>query len=209
MKGLIRVDKPTDLTKNQIDVFIFEGVDIYVANTGYTGEAGFELVAPKEAITQLWDRILDFGKSHGVKPAGLGARDTLRMEMGYPLYGHELDESVTPLEAGLGFFVDLAHPFRGRAELASQKKAGLNRKNLAFTMTAKSPPPREGYPVYIEGKRAGTVTSGTQSPSLGKGIGMAFIDMPHACIGKEIEIEVRGRNYPAILSKKPLYKKYE
>ena len=206
-KGLICVDKPTDLIKNQIDVFIFEGVDVYVANTGYTGEVGFELVAPNETIPQLWNRILDLGERHGIKPAGLGARDTLRMEMGYPLYGHELDESVTPLEAGLGFFVDLAHPFRGRAELAFQKKKGLSRKNLAFVMTAKSPPPREGYPVVVKGQQVGTVSSGTQSPSMGKGIGMAFIDMPHAKIGNEIEIEVRGRNFPAVLSKKPLYTK--
>jgi len=207
IKGLIRVEKPTDLIKNQIDVFIFEGVDIYVANTGYTGEIGFELVGPNEAITQLWSRIMDIGEKYGVKPAGLGARDTLRMEMGYPLYGHELDESVTPLEAGLDFFVDMAHPFRGRSELAFQKKNGLSRRNMAFVMTAKSPPPREGYPVIVEGKNVGLVSSGTQSPSMRKGIGMSFIDMPHAKIGNEIEIEIRGRNFPAVLSKKPLYTK--
>ena len=209
LKGLINVDKPTDLTKNQIDVFIFEGMNVYVANTGYTGEAGFELVAPRDVITQLWDRVLDLGKDNGIQPAGLGARDTLRMEMGYPLYGHELNNTVTPLEAGLGYFVDLERPFQGRSKLSSQKNNGLKRKNLGFVMTSKSPPPREGYSVYIGGKQVGTVSSGTQSPSLGKGIGMAFIDMPHALIGKEVEIQIRGRFYPAVLSKKPLYKKYD
>ncbi|MBI61773.1 MAG: glycine cleavage system protein T [Verrucomicrobiales bacterium] len=207
LKGLITVDKPTDLTKNQIDVFIYEDANVYVANTGYTGEAGFELVAPNEVITQLWNRIFDLGKNHGVKPAGLGARDTLRLEMGYPLYGNELNEKVTPLEAGLGYFIDLEKPFQGRQKLVSQKNNGFKRKNLGFVMTSKSPPPRKGYLVYIDGDQVGAVSSGTQSPSLGKGMGMAFIDMPHALVGKEVEIQIRDRYYPAVLSKKPMYKK--
>ena len=107
MSGLIAVERPTALEKNQIDVFIFEGKDVYVSRTGYTGEDGFELIAPNEIITTLWERLMELGSDHGIKPAGLGARDTLRMEMGYPLYGHELSEGVSPLEAGLGFFVNM------------------------------------------------------------------------------------------------------
>lgn len=207
MPGLIAVESPTKLEKNQIDVFIFEGKDVYVSRTGYTGEDGFELIAPNEVITTLWDRLMELGQDHGIKPAGLGARDTLRMEMGYPLYGHELSEEVSPLEAGLGCFVDMGKSFRGRGELGYQKNEGTTRRNMAFTMTAKSPPPREGYPVWIGEEKVGTVTSGTQSPSLQAGIGMAHINQPYAKVGAEIEIEIRERRFPAELRKKPLYQK--
>ena len=207
MSGLIAVERPTALEKNQIDVFIFEGKDVYVSRTGYTGEDGFELIAPNEIITTLWERLIELGSDHGIKPAGLGARDTLRMEMGYPLYGHELSEEDSPLEAGLGFFVDMDKSFRGREELGFQKKEGVTRRNMAFAMTAKSPPPREGYTVWIGDEEIGVVTSGTQSPSLQTGIGMAYINQPHAKRGTEIKIEIRGRRFPAELRKKPLYQK--
>ena len=207
MKGLIQVDKPSDISKNQIDVFSFEQGDLYVANTGYTGEHGYEFVGPNEIITELWNRLMLLGAPHGLKPAGLGARDTLRMEMGYPLYGHELDESVTPLEVGLGYFVNLNKPFHGRDRLYEQKEIGLERRNLCFQMTAKSPPPRRGYPVLTGGITIGSVTSGTQSPSLKTGIGMALIREPHAKIGNIIEIEIRGRLFPAMIKRKPLYVK--
>ena len=207
MSGLIAVERPTALEKNQIDAFIFEGKDVYVSRTGYTGEDGFELIAPNEIITILWERLMELGGDHGIKPAGLGARDTLRMEMGYPLYGHELSEGVSPLEAGLGFFVDMEKSFRGRGELGFQKKEGVTRRNMAFAMTAKSPPPREGYTVWIGDEEIGVVTSGTQSPSLQTGIGMAYINQSHAKRGTEIEIEIRGRRFPAELRKKPLYQK--
>ena len=207
MPGLIAAERPAALEKNQIDVFIFEGKDVYVSRTGYTGEDGFELIAPNEVITTLWGRLMELGQEHGIKPAGLGARDTLRMEMGYPLYGHELSEEVSPLEAGLGCFVDMGKSFRGRGELGCQKNEGTTRRNIAFTMTTKSPPPREGYPVWIGEEEVGTVTSGTQSPSLKIGIGMAHINQPYAKVGAEIEIEIRGRRFPAELRKKPLYQK--
>ena len=207
MKGLIRIDKPSELSKHQIDVFTFEGNDVYVANTGYTGERGFEFVGPNEIIVALWDRLMELGRPHGIRPAGLGARDTLRMEMGYPLYGHELDESVTPLEAGLGYFVNLDKPFHGREKLSEIKQCGVNRRNLAFQMSGKSPPPRQGYPVSVNAVPVGLVTSGTQSPSLRNGIGMALIKEPHARIGNKIEIKIRGRRFPAVLKAKPLYVK--
>ena len=209
VSGLIAVERPTALDKNQIDVFIFEGKDVYVSRTGYTGEDGFELIAPNEIITILWEQLMELGGDHGIKPAGLGARDTLRMEMGYPLYGHELSKGVSPLEAGLGFFVDMEKTFRGRGELGFQKKEGVTRRNMAFAMTAKSPPPREGYTVWIGDEEIGVVTSGTQSPSLQMGIGMAYINQPHTKRGTEIEIEIRGRRFPAELRKKPLYQKHE
>ena len=154
MPGLIAAERPTALKKNQIDVFIFEGKDVYVSRTGYTGEDGFELIAPNEVITTLWGRLIELGQEHGIKPAGLGARDTLRMEMGYPLYGHELSEEVSPLEAGLGYFVDMEKPFRGREELGRQKTEGTARRNMAFAMTDKSPPPREDIPYGSAKKRS-------------------------------------------------------
>ena len=207
MKGLIRVDKPSQLAKNQIDVFLFNENNVYVACTGYTGEHGFELVGPNEAMVDLWNRLAELGVDYGLAPAGLGARDTLRMEMGYPLYGNELDETVTPLEAGLKFFVKLDKPFHGRDRLVSMNENGIKRRNLAFQMSSKSPPPRGGYSVFVKDEQVGVVTSGTQSPSLGTGIGMAFIDVPHANIGTNIEVEIRGRRFPAELTKKPIYKK--
>jgi aminomethyltransferase len=207
MKGLIRVDKPSQMAKNQIDVFLFNESNVYVTCTGYTGEHGFELVGPNEVIIALWSRLAELGKGYGLTPAGLGARDTLRMEMGYPLYGNELDESVTPLEAGLKYFVKLDKPFHGRDRLVSMNENGIKRRNLAFQMSTKSPPPRRGYSVFVKEEQVGVVTSGTQSPSLGTGIGMVFIDMPHARVGTQIEVEIRGRRFPAILAKKPLYKK--
>ena len=207
MKGLIRVDKPSQLAKNQIDVFLFNESNVYVACTGYTGEHGFELVAPNEVIVNLWGRLAELGKGYNLAPAGLGARDTLRMEMGYPLYGNELDETVTPLEAGLKYFVKLDKPFHGRDSLVSMNENGIKKRNLAFKMSAKSPPPRGGYSVFVKDEQVGIVTSGTQSPSIGAGIGMAFIDVPHANIGTNIEVEIRGRRFPAELTKKPIYKK--
>ena len=207
MGGLMRVNKPSGLKKNQIDVFTFEENDVYVANTGYTGESGFEILGPNETIAELWHRVMKLGHPYGLEPAGLGARNTLRMEMGYPLYGNELDESVTPIEAGLGYFVDLNKPFRGRDRLSEQNTNGLSRRNLAFQMSTKSPPPRQGYPVSADGTTIGSVTSGTQSPSLNAGIGMALIHEPHDKIGNSIEIEIRGQLFPAMIKGKPLYVK--
>jgi len=207
VKGLIRVDKPSQLKKNQIDVFLFNDSKVYVACTGYTGEHGFELVGPNAVIVGLWSCLAELGEDYGLTPVGLGARDTLRMEMGYPLYGNELNESVTPLEAGLKYFVKLDKSFHGRGRLVSMNNNGIKRRNLAFQMSSKSPPPRAGYPVFVKEEQVGVVTSGTQSPSLGTGIGMAFIEVPYANVGTNIQVEIRGRRFPAILAKKPIYKK--
>ena len=171
--------RPTDLKKNQIAPVAFSAGALqssgFVARTGYTGEDGFEIIAPAEIMESLWQKVLDFGLPHGLKPAGLGARDTLRTEVCYPLYGHELDEQTTPLEAGLGFFVALDKPgFVGRSVLADQKANGLIKRCVAFQMTDRSAPPRPHYPIWSSGaeaSRIGEVSSCTQSPSLGIGIG--------------------------------------
>ena len=203
-----RVERATDLSKNQIGEFHFEHGGVLVSRTGYTGEDGFEIVGSDKAIQQAWDKILAAGRPFGLKPCGLGARDTLRTEVCYPLYGHELDEDTTPIEAGLGFFVSLDKgDFIGRATLAEQKAKGTGKKLVAFKMTGKSAPPRPHYPICANGAGVGDVTSGTQSPSLGIGIGMGYVPPARARPGTEIEIEIRGKRFPALVVARPIYRK--
>lgn len=203
--------KPSALKKNQIGTVTSDGKTVYVARTGYTGEDGFEVVAPAEVIEPIWSRLLAAGHAHCAQPAGLGARDTLRTEVCYPLYGHELDENTSPIEAGLGYFVSLEKgDFIGRNVLAQQKAKGTSRKCAAFRMVDKSAPPRPGYPIWSIGAKplkVGTVVSGTQSPSLGIGIGMGYVPPEFAAPGTTVEIEIRGRRSAAQVVKKPIYHK--
>lgn len=202
----MRVTQVTDLKKNQIGEFQCEGGGVLVSRTGYTGEDGFEIVGGDWAVCQLWDQILKAGEPFGIKPCGLGARDTLRTEVCYPLYGHELDEDTTPIEAGLGSFVSFDKgEFVGRSILAEQKAKGTTKKLVAFIMAEKSAPPRPHYPILAAGARVGVVTSGTQSPSLGNGIGMGYV--PCGDANGQIEIEIRGKPFPARIVPKPIYKK--
>ena len=201
-----------ELKKNQIaECSLVDLGTLLVARTGYTGEDGFEIIAPSNRIEAVWNRILSLGHPFCCQPAGLGARDTLRTEMGYPLYGHELDEETTPIEAGLGFFVALDKgEFNGRSVLAAQKTAGVNKRCVAFRMAEKTAPPRPGYPIAspaAAGALVGKVVSGTQSPSLGCGIGMGFVPPTLSQPGTPLEIEVRGRRWPATVVKKPIYAK--
>jgi aminomethyltransferase len=198
----------TELKKNQIAGFHFGSHNVLVACTGYTGEDGFEIIGPESAAELLWEKLLASGASFGIKPCGLGARDTLRTEVCYPLYGHELDEQTTPIEAGLGYFVALDKgPFNGRTVLADQKADGVKKKLVAFKMTDKSAPPRPHYPVWVNGASVGIVTSGTQSPSLNQGVGMAYVPPALAHPDAKIEVEIRGRRFAAVVVKKPLFKK--
>jgi aminomethyltransferase len=184
---------------------------VWIGRTGYTGEDGFEIVAPNEQLEPIWLRLMALGQPHGLKPAGLGARDTLRTEVCYPLYGHELDENTTPIEAGLGFFVALDKgDFSGRSVLAEQKAKGVAKKLIAFKMADKSPPPRPHYPVWssgAEGRKLGEVTSGTQSPSLGIGIGLAYVPPECGRPQTPFEIEIRARRFPAVSVAKPIYRR--
>jgi len=202
------VGRVTELKKNQIAGFHFEHGSMLVSRTGYTGEDGFEIVGSDEAIRHVWDALLTAGQPFGIKPCGLGARDTLRTEVCYPLYGHELDEQTTPIEAGLGFFVALDKgEFNGRSVLAEQKAKGVKKKLVAFKMTGKSAPPRPQYPIWVNGANAGVVTSGTQSPSLGIGIGMGYVPAEVAKPDAKIEIEIRGKRFAAVVVPKPIYKR--
>lgn len=198
----------TDLKKNQVGEWMVDGQRVYVGRTGYTGEDGFEIIAPKEIIADVFERVLEIGKDFGARPAGLGARDTLRTEACFPLYGHELDEQTTPIEAGVGFFVSLDKgDFVGRSVLAEQKAKGVAKRCVAFKMVGACPPPRPGYQIVVGGENVGPVVSGTQSPSLSCGIGLGYVAPALAEPGTAIEIEIRGRKFPAEVIKKPFYRK--
>jgi aminomethyltransferase len=198
----------TDLKKNQIAGFHFEKHSVFGARTGNTGEDGFEILGAHALILLLWANLLAVGQPFGLKPAGLGARDTLRTEVCYPLFGHELNEGITPTEAGLGAFVALDKgEFPGRTILAQQKTDGVKRRLAAFKMTDKSAPPRPHYPIWANGVKVGEVVSGTQSPSLNVGIGMGYVSPELAKPDTRIEIEIRGNRFSAVVVPKPIYRK--
>ena len=194
--------------RNHIVDVPFDTTSVSVARTGYTGEDGIEVFFPANDAAKFWSAVLERGKPLGIKPCGLGARDTLRLEMCYPLNGSDLSPERNPIEAGLGFFVDLAKPdFVGRDALLKTKEVGPREKLVPFRMKEKGPPPRPHYAVFRNGERIGEVTSGTLSPSLNWGIGMAYVSSAHAKIGAEIDIEIRAQKFPATVEKKPLYRK--
>ena len=194
--------------RNAIREFDHAGTKLTIARTGYTGEDGVEVFFPAGEAAKVWNMILQKGDSLGIKPCGLGARDTLRLEMCYPLNGSDLSPEHNPIEAGLGFFVDLnKEEFVGRDVLKQAKEQGSARKLVPFKMAGKSPPPRPHYPIWAQGEKIGEVNSGTLSPSLNQGIGMAYVPIAHSKIGSELEIEIRGQKFPAVIEKKPLYKK--
>ena len=194
--------------RNAIVDLPFDGTNVSVARTGYTGEDGVEVFFRETDAVKLWNAALEKGKPFGIKPCGLGARDTLRLEMCYPLNGSDLSPERNPIEAGLGFFVDLTKAnFIGHDALLKTKENGPREKLVPFRMIEKGPPPRPHYAVFQNGARIGEVTSGTLSPSLNWGVGMAYVSATHAKIGAQIDIEIRGQKFPAIIEKKPLYKK--
>jgi aminomethyltransferase len=176
----------------------------YIATTGYTGEDGFEWLVPASEAATAWNTAL----AAEAVPCGLGARDTLRLEMGYPLNGSDLSPERTPLEAGLGFFVDLKKTtFTGRDILLEQKASILPHKLCAIRVLDKAPPVRPHYKVYVNGEPVSETTSGALSPSLGYGIAMAYLPPAYSDIGQEVEIEVRDRRFRSVIVKKPFYKK--
>ncbi|MFJ7971434.1 glycine cleavage system aminomethyltransferase GcvT [Psychrobacillus sp. NPDC096389] len=184
------------------------GKSVLISRTGYTGEDGFEIYASSNDVRDLWSDILKAGKEDGLLPCGLGARDTLRFEACLPLYGQELSKDISPLEAGLGFVVKLKkeQDFNGKAVLADQKENGVPRKSIGIEMIDKGIP-RTGYPVYAGETQVGIVTTGTQSPTLKKNIGLVLIDATFAEIGKELEVEIRNKRLKAVTVATPFYKR--
>jgi aminomethyltransferase len=186
---------------------IISGRKCMISRTGYTGEDGFEIYSAAENGEYLWNRIFEAGREEGIKPAGLGARDTLRFEVNLPLYGNELSEAITPLEAGIGFFVKLDKKnFIGREALLKQKEEGIKRKIIGFEMKERGIP-RHGYEVLAEGRKIGEVTTGYHSPSLKKNIGLALVDSAYSKLGTEIFVKIRGRLLKAEVADKKFYKK--
>ncbi len=186
------------------------GVSGIVSRTGYTGEDGFELYLPAAEAPGVWDALLEAGRNDGLVPAGLGARDTLRFEVALPLYGHELSDSISPLEAGLGMFVKLdKEEFIGKEALAAQKAEGLKRRVVGFEMTERGIP-RAQLAVQKDGVPVGFVTSGGFAPSVGKNLGLALVDIACAAEGTELDIIIRDKPTRAQVVKKPFYsKKYK
>ena len=185
----------------------WRGQPVLVARTGYTGEWGVEIMAANGAMRALWDAALAEGKAAGLVPVGLGARDTLRLEMGYALYGNDIDETTTPLEAGLGWAVDLTKAaFAGKDALVAHHQRGVSRKLVGFELREKGVP-RHGHPILVGGKPTGVVTSGNLSPTLDKGIGLGYVEAAHSALGTAIDIDIRGKIKPATVVKPPFYKK--
>jgi len=181
------------------------GVPCVISRTGYTGEDGFELYCPTAGTRTIWDALTGPGKA---TPIGLGARDSLRLEMGYALYGNDIDDSTTPLEAGLGWIVklDKTGGFTGDPVLKRQRQEGLRRRLVGFRMEGKAFP-RHGYPVYSEGAQVDLVRSGTMSPSLGYAIGTTYLPTGASKLGTRFEVECRGERLPAVVVKKPFWEK--
>ena len=213
-KAILALQKLTDIDLSAIPYYTFKvgtfagKENVIISNTGYTGAGGFELYFyPDDAMT-IWNAIFEAGKPEGIKPIGLGARDTLRLEMGFCLYGNDLDDTTSPIEAGLGWITKFADgkEFTNRAELERQKKEGVTRKLCAFELVDKGIP-RHGYEIVdAEDQVIGVVTSGTMSPVLKKGIGMGYVKPEYAKAGSEFFVKVRNRNLKAQVVKAPFRK---
>lgn len=211
------LQKLTDYDLSQIAFYRFDqeisiaGIpNCLVSRTGYTGEDGFEIYLAADRTAELWDQLLEAGQEEGIKPCGLGARDTLRFEAGLPLYGQELSKDYTPLESGIGFAVkvDKEADFIGKEVLAKQKAEGVKRRVVGLEVTGRGIP-RTGYKVFSAdgSKEIGVITSGTQSPSLKKALGLAMLDIDYKEPGTEVKIEIRTKLVDAVVVKKPFYKK--
>ena len=183
----------------------FAGVkDVVMSNTGYTGAGGFEIYVDKAYAEKVWNAIFEAGRDENIKPIGLGARDTLRLEMGFCLYGNDIDDTTSPLEGGLGWITKFTKDFTNSGNIKKQKETGVTKKLVGFKMIDKGIP-RHDYPIKdSSGNVIGKVTSGTQSPLLGIGIGLGYVSTPNANVGTEIFIEVRGKGLKAVVSKMPL-----
>lgn len=186
---------------------VFAGVDnVLISATGYTGAGGFEIYVDNKDAQTVWDAIFEAGKPYGIKPVGLGARDTLRLEMGFCLYGNDIDDTTSPLEAGLGWVTKFTKDFVNSENLKKEKEAGLANKLIGFEMLDRGIP-RQGYAIEdASGNAIGRVTSGTQSPTLKKSIGLGYVTTAHAAPGTEIFINIRDRQIKAVVSKPPFVK---
>ena len=203
----------TDVNLAEMEYYTFKigtfaGIDnVIISATGYTGAGGFEIYFPNENANAIWDGVFKAGASNDILPIGLAARDTLRLEMGFCLYGNDIDDTTSPLEAGLGWITKLNKgDFIDREYLVNQKETGITRRLAAFEMVDKGIP-RHGYPIVdSEGNEIGVVTSGTMSPSLKKAVGLGYINVPTNKVGNDIFISIRNKSLKASVVKLPFYK---
>lgn len=190
------------------EVADFAGIEnVIISATGYTGSGGFEIYAKNSEIEQIWNKVFEAGAAFGIKPIGLAARDTLRLEMGFCLYGNDINDTTSPLEAGLGWITKFTKDFSNSEALKKQKEEGVSRKLVGFELTERGIPRHDYEIVNAEGEVIGIVTSGTQSPSLGKGIGLGYVPTALASEGSEIFIRIRKNDVAAKVVKLPFYKK--
>lgn len=190
------------------EVADFAGIDnVIISATGYTGSGGFEIYCKNDEVEQIWNKVFEAGKSFGIKPIGLAARDTLRLEMGFCLYGNDIDDTTSPLEAGLGWVTKFTKDFINSDNLKKQKEEGVKRKLVGFELLEKGIPRHDYEIVDKNGNTIGKVTSGTMAPSLGKGIGLGYVAMEHSKVDSEIYIRIRKNDVPAKVVKTPFYKK--
>lgn len=212
-KAMATLQKLTDVKLSEIPYYAFRigtfnGVnEVIISNTGYTGAGGFELYFPNEHAEKIWDAILEAGKEFGIKPIGLGARDTLRLEMGFCLYGNDIDDTTSPLEAGLGWITKFTKEFTNSKAIAEQKEKGVSRKLVGFEMIDRGIPRHDYEIADAAGNIIGKVTSGTQAPTLQKGIGMGYVSTAFASPDSEIFVKVRDKALKAKVVKLPFLKK--
>ncbi len=211
-KAIEAMQSLTDVDLANIKFYTFEvapfaGVEhVIISATGYTGSGGFEIYCKNEDAEQVWNRVFEAGAAFGIKPIGLAARDTLRLEMGYCLYGNDINDTTSPLEAGLGWITKFTKDFVNSEALAKQKEEGVKRKLVAFELNDRGIP-RHDYDIVDEnGGKIGIVTSGTMSPSMGKGIGLGYVPTELSKIGSTIHIQIRKNSVPATVVKLPFYK---
>ena len=206
MQSLTSIDL-AEIPFYKFKVADFAGVEhAIISATGYTGSGGFEIYVKNEEVEQVWNKVFEAGADFGIKPIGLAARDTLRLEMGYCLYGNDINDTTSPIEAGLGWITKFTKDFVNSQNLQAQKENGVIRRLVAFEMIERGIP-RQGYSIVdAEGNTIGEVTSGTMSPSLGKGIGLGYVNRPHTKSGTEIFIQIRNKQIPATIVRLPFYK---
>ena len=186
----------------------FAGVEnVIISATGYTGSGGFEIYCKNTQVAKIWTKVLEAGADWGIQPIGLAARDTLRLEMGYCLYGNDIDDTTSPLEAGLGWITKFNKDFINSESLKKQKEIGVSKTLVGFELSQRGIP-RQGYAIVdAQGNSIGRVTSGTMSPSMGKGIGLGYVPMALKEVGSQIHIQIRNKIVPAMVVKLPFYKK--
>ena len=186
----------------------FAGVEnVIISATGYTGSGGFEIYCKNTQVEKIWTKVLEAGADWGIQPIGLAARDTLRLEMGYCLYGNDIDDTTSPLEAGLGWITKFNKDFINSDSLKKQKELGISKTLVGFELTQRGIP-RQGYAIVdAQGNTIGRVTSGTMSPSMGKGIGLGYVPIALKEVGSQIHIQIRNKIVPAMVVKLPFYKK--